>query len=84
MFEIYKDTQYNQNYRVVYYTELNEHNKHAEISRAMGGESLFNGFINEYKKEEAKKIIDEIIDRLNAGEEISPMEINNLLQEYIP
>jgi hypothetical protein len=35
MFEIYQDKQYNQKYRVVYYTELNENNKHAEINRAL-------------------------------------------------
>ena len=76
MFEIYKDTQYNQNYRVVYYTELNEHNKHTEIARAMSGLSLYNGFIKDYKKDEAKKIIDEIIDSLNKGEEMTTEQIN--------
>lgn len=84
MFEIYKDALYNQKYRVVYYTELNEHNKHSEISRAMSGNSFYDGFIKEYLKEKAKKIVGEIVDKLNAGEDITPAQIRNILKEFTP
>jgi len=84
MFEIYKDTLYNKNYRVVFYTELNEHNKHAEISRAMGGEHFFDGFIKDYRKDEAKKIIETIVSELNEGIELSTTNIKDRLKEYTP
>jgi hypothetical protein len=84
MFEIYKDTLYNKNYRVVFYTELNEHNKHAEISRAMAGEHFFDGFIKDYKKDEAKKIIETIVNELNEGIEHSTTTVKDRLKEYTP
>ena len=84
MFEIYKDTLYNQKYRVVYYTELNEHNKHSEITRAMSGNSFFDGFIKDYRKEEAKKIIEEIVNGLNEGTPLTKEDVINKLKEYTP
>jgi len=84
MFEIYQDVQYNKKFRVVYYTELNENNKHVEINRALAGTSYFDGFIKEYKKEEAKAIIQEIIFKLNDGVMILPDEIKEKLKDYIP
>ena len=84
MFEIYKDTLYKQDYRVVYYTELNEHNKHVEINRAMSGEHYFDGFIKDYNKEEAKKIIAKIVSDLNEGNLVKPEEIKEMLKEFIP
>lgn len=84
MFEIYKDTLYNKKFRVVYYTELNENNKHSEITRAMSGSSHFDGFIKDYRKEEAKKIIEEIVISLNEGAEIPKDEIKNRLKEFTP
>ena len=35
MFEIYRETEYTGRYRVVYFTELQEHNKESEINRAL-------------------------------------------------
>ena len=84
MFEIYQDGQYNKKFRVVYYTELNEHNKHAEISRALAGNHYFDGFIKDYKKEDAKQIIESIINELNEGHLIKPEEIKNKLKDHIP
>jgi hypothetical protein len=84
MFEIYKDTLYNKNYRVVFYTELNEHNKHAEISRAMSGDHYFDGFIKDYRKDEAKQIIENIVNDLNDGKSISQDMIKEKLKEYTP
>lgn len=84
MFEIYQDTLYNKKYRVVYYTELNENNKHSEISRAMSGNSYFNGFIKDYRKDEAKKIITEIVECLNEEKLIPVEDIKSRLREYTP
>ena len=84
MFEIYQDKQYNQKYRVVYYTELNENNKHAEINRALAGASYFDGFIKDYRKEEAKQIIEDVVKQLNEGNIVKREEIKEKLKEYIP
>jgi thiaminase len=84
MFEIYKDTLYRNDYRVVYYTELNEHNKQTEINRAMAGEHYYDGFIKEYRKDEAKKIIAKIVEDLNKGVTIEPVKIREMLAEFIP
>ncbi len=84
MFEIYEDTVYNHKYRVVYYTELNENNKHAEINRAMAGNHYFDGFIKDYRKDEAKKIIDKIVEDLNDGKMLSPQQIRERWKDYLP
>jgi thiaminase len=84
MFEIYEDTVYNRKFRVVYYTELNENNKHAEINRAMAGNRYFDGFIKDYRKDEAKKIIEKIVDELNDGKQVSSEQIRERLKDYIP
>ena len=84
MFEIYEDTVYNRKFRVVYYTELNENNKHAEINRAMAGNHYFDGFIKDYRKDEAKKIIEKIVDELNDGKQVSSEQIRERLKDYIP
>ena len=36
MFEIYRETEYTGRYRVVYFTELQDHNKETEINHAHG------------------------------------------------
>ena len=84
MFEIYQDKHYNQKFRVVYYTELNENNKHTEINRALAGESFYDGFIKDYRKDEAKKIIEDIIKQLNEGNKITKDEIKIKLENYLP
>ena len=61
MYEIYRETQYTGKYRVVYFTELNENNKEFEINRALAGEHFYDGFIRNYRKEEAKEIIDALL-----------------------
>jgi hypothetical protein len=84
MFEIYRDKLYNQKFRVVYYTELNENNKHIEINRAMAGTSYFDGFIKDFKKDEAKQIIENIVTQLNEGNMIEKEEIKTRLKDYTP
>jgi hypothetical protein len=84
MFEIYRDKLYHQKYRVVYYTELNENNKHAEINRATAGTSYYDGFIKEFGKAKAKEIIEGIVKDLNEGAEISKEEIKERLKEHTP
>ena len=82
MFEIYKETTYTGGYRVVYFTELQDHNKESEISHAMAGEHFYDGFIKNYRKEQAKDLINKILERLNSGENVSLAEIERQLQPY--
>ena len=83
MFEIYREAAYSGKYRVVYYTELNENNKEWEINRALAGEHFYDGFIKNYRKDEAKDIIDAILKRLNDGEALAPTDIESALSEHI-
>src|SRR5450759_2307567 len=57
MFEIYRETEYTGQYRVCYFTELQDHNKESEINHALAGEHFFDGFIKNFRKDEAKVII---------------------------
>lgn len=84
MFEIYKETTYTGGYRVVYFTELQDHNKESEISHAMAGEHFYDGFIKNYRKDQAKEVINKILERLNGGENVSLAEIERQLQPYTP
>jgi len=83
MFEIYREAAYTGKYRVVYYTELNENNKEWEINRALSGEHFFDGFIKNYRKDEAKDIIDTILKRMNDGEKLAPTDVEAALTEFI-
>ena len=84
MFEIYRETAYTGKYRVVYFTELNEANKEYEINRAMSGEHFYDGFIRNFRKEEAKDRIDALLKRLNEGERLTPADIERELAPYTP
>ncbi len=84
MFEIYREPDFNRAYRVVYFTELGEHNKEYEINRALSGEHFYDGFIRNYRKDEAKQIIEGLLHRLNDGEELTPDDIEAALACYIP
>jgi hypothetical protein len=83
MFEVYKDTTWSGQYRVVYFTELQDHNKEAEINRAMSGEHFVDGFLKDYKKDDAKQIIDGLIERLNRGEAVQPEDFLAALRDYL-
>ncbi len=83
MFEIYRETEYTGKYRVVYFTELQDHNKETEINHALAGEHFFDGFIKNFKKDEAKEIINRVLARLNEGEKIDAQEVERALGEHM-
>lgn len=84
MFEIYRETEYSGKFKVVYFTELQDHNKEWEISRALEGEHFYDGFIKNWRKEQAKAAIQEIVERLNEGEKLGPEDVETALAEFIP
>jgi len=83
MFEVYRETSYTGRYRVVYFTELQDHNKETEINHAMAGEHYLDGFLKNFGKDEAKQIIDGLLSRMNSGEKISADEFSRALREHL-
>lgn len=82
MFEIYRESAYDRRYRVVFFTELDEHNKDEEIARAIAGEHLYDGFIREKALGEAKHAINELLEKLNRGEAMSQQALEEALAVY--
>jgi hypothetical protein len=83
MFEIYREPEFGRQYRVVYFTELDEHNKEKEINDAMRGEHVFDGYLRNYTKTEGKRILAGILVRLNSGEAIGPEDIERELKPFM-
>jgi hypothetical protein len=83
MFEVYREGSYNRKYRVVYFTELGDYNRDAEINRAMAGDHFLDGFLAENHKEQAKAVIAEALARLNDGEELTPEELEARLAAFL-
>jgi hypothetical protein len=83
MFEIYREANYGGHYKVVYFTELGEHDKETEIQDAMRGEHVFDGFLLHRERNQAKQIVDEILEQLNRGENVDESAIEQKLQPYL-
>jgi hypothetical protein len=84
MFEIYRDDEPAGRFRVVYFTELGEHERELEISAAFRGDHVFDGFILTREKFEAKQAINSLLDRLNSGERVPPSDIARELAPFMP
>jgi hypothetical protein len=84
MFEIYRDADDAGKFRVVYFTELGEHERELEISAAFRGEHIFDGFLLTRERVQAKRAINTLLDRLNNGEPVAHTEIARELQPYMP
>jgi hypothetical protein len=83
MFEIYRDTSLSGKYRVVYFTELGEHDKDMEIADAMRGEHIFDGFLLHRERQEGKQVVDSILEELNRGEAMDSNAIEEKLRPYL-
>ncbi|MBM3740016.1 MAG: hypothetical protein FJW39_30020 [Acidobacteria bacterium] len=83
MFEVYRETVYGNQFRVVYFTELQDHNKASEINRAMAGEHYTDGFIRDLRKDDAKAIIDGLLSRMNDGEALAPEQFLAALGDHL-
>ncbi len=83
MFEVYRDTAYSGAYEVVYYTELQDYNKETAINRALAGEHFVDGYLRNHRKDEAKRIIDSLLERMNSGEAITPDDFLEALGDHL-
>src|SRR5438445_297121 len=79
MFEIYREPEFGRRYRVVYFTELDEHNREIEINEAMRGQHVFDGYLRNYSKQEGKRMVAGILERLNSGQSVSPAELERII-----
>ena len=82
MFEIYRESGYNRQYRAVYFTELDEHNKEHEINAALAGEHLHSGFIAGSLSRDAKRMVNNVLARLNAGEPLDGQAVERILAPF--
>jgi hypothetical protein len=83
MFEIYRDTAVTGQYKVVYFTELGEHDKDTEIADAMRGEHVFDGFLLHRDRQEGKQVVDQLLGELNRGAQIDSAAIEEKLRPYL-
>jgi hypothetical protein len=83
MFEIYRDTSLTGEYKVVYFTELGEHDKDTEIADAMRGEHIYDGFLLYRERQEGKQVVDQILGELNQGTTLDPVAIEEKLKPYL-
>ena len=83
MFEIYREKDFSGRYKVVYFTELGEHDKETEIAEAMRGEHIFDGFLLHRDRNQAKQVVDDILDRMNRGDSVDRNEIEEKLQPFL-
>lgn len=84
MFEIYRDTAYGGKHGVVYFTELNEAQRNTQIGRAASGEHVYDGFIREWRSDEAKQAITAICAELDGGVALDAEAIAARLTEFTP
>ncbi|HXB20593.1 MAG TPA: hypothetical protein VNV88_04380 [Candidatus Solibacter sp.] len=83
MFEIYREAAGSGCYRVVYFTELGEHERETEIGKALRGDHVFDGFILSRERWQAKQAVERILDRLNSGAAADPGNIEHELKPFM-
>lgn len=83
MFEIYRDSERSGRYRVVYFTELEDHNREREFNDAVRGDHFFDGFLKQHSKEMAKRVIEDLLRQLNSGERLRPADVEQAIRPYL-
>jgi hypothetical protein len=83
MFEIYRERPHDGPYKVVYFTELGEHERELEIGNAMRGAHVFDGFLLSESRHKGKQTINSLLDRLNQGQALRQAEIEHELSPYL-
>ena len=83
MFEVYREGGYDRRYRVVYFTELNDHNRDTELNRCLAGTSFYSSFIQESTRKEARMVINDALNRLNDGEDLTPAQLERELERFL-
>lgn len=83
MFEVYREGGYDRRYRVVYFTELNDHNRDTELNRCLAGESFFSGYLSEASRKDGRAVISAALKRLNDGEALTAEGLKAELEPHL-
>ena len=83
MFEVYREGGYDRRFRVVYFTELNDHNRGHELDRCLAGESFLSGYLAETSRKEARAVIGGALKRLNDGDPLTPQGLAAELEPHL-
>jgi hypothetical protein len=83
MFEIYRESADDGCYRVIYFTELGEHERETEIGNALRGDHIFDGFILSREGARAKRAVLRILERLNSGEAVDALDMERELKPFL-
>ena len=66
-FGIYKESGCGKPYQIVYFTELDEHERDAAISQSVEGETTYTEFLKEACLDQGKQLLTDNLARWNAG-----------------
>ncbi|MCR9159844.1 MAG: hypothetical protein ACE37F_05805 [Nannocystaceae bacterium] len=69
MFEIFREGDYNRAFHYIFYTDLEEHARDDQITKAAAGETVYTGFLADETKEQARAVVEAIVDELNDMDE---------------
>ena len=83
MFEIFRAAGASRDFRVVYFTELDDHDRDKGIDQALAGEHVFDGFLAQRNADQAKAAIAGLIERLSQGDELDPRQIETILAPHL-
>ena len=83
MFEIFRVAGASRDFRVVYFTELDDHDRDKGIDQALSGEHVFDGFIAQRNADQAKAAIATLLDRLNQGEDLDAHQVETILAPHL-
>jgi hypothetical protein len=83
MFEIYREAVDNGRYRVVYFTELGEHERETEIGNALRGDHVFDGFILSRERGSARQAVQRILEEMNSGKTVDSTDIERELKPFL-
>jgi hypothetical protein len=83
MFEIFREGGYDRRFRVIYFTDLGDHNRDHEMNRCLAGQSVYSGYLREDARKEARQAINGILRRLNDGEAMAPGEVGDELRRHL-
>ncbi len=84
LFEIYRETGYNHGFRSIFYTDLEEHARDKAIAKAAQGETLFSGFVLDEHKDEARALVDTILEELEELDEGTAPPLESITRRLGP
>jgi len=66
-FGIYKESGCDKRYQILYFSELDEHERDAAMNRFVEGETIYTGFLKKACLDQGKQLLADHLARWNAG-----------------